>query len=264
VEVDFDASIAGTPVEGGSSRNHPLIIGGKNFMPGFEEELVGLAAGQTKQFTLTAPTEYYEQSLAGKTIDFSVTVRRVQAVLKPAADDAFARSLGQFTDLAQLRANVHDGLLREKNAAERQRIRLAILDAIISATTVPAPVHLCERELDQMVHRFEHDLRDRGMELSMYLARIKKTQEQLRTEWMPQAERQVRIMLILRALARSQNIAVDQQELESQMNAAITEMVRSGQATEDQVDPERVRTALSERILTEKTLGFLESRCATS
>lgn len=263
VEVDFDASINGTPIEGGSSRNHPLVIGGKSFMPGFEEALVGLKAGETKQFTLTAPADYYEPKLAGKPVDFSVTMRRVQSVLKPAADDAFAKSLGNFTNMEQLRVSLRDGIANEKRAKEKQRVRLAILDEIIEKSSVPAPESLVKSELDDMVHRFGHDLQGKGIELSMYLARMKKTEEDLRKDWHAEAQRQVRITLVLRTTAKQKSIVVSPEELDAALNEAIGELIRQGQVAEDQVDPQRVRNALHERMLTDRTLDFLEGVCAT-
>ncbi len=264
VEVDFDAALNGVAVEGGSSRNHPLVIGGKSFMPGFEEELVGLAPGETKKFSLVAPEDYYEKSLAGKAIDFTVTMRRVQSVLKPAADDAFAVSLGSFKNLQELRASLRAGITREKSAKEQQRIRLAILDEIIRVASVPAPEAMVRDELNDMIHRFGHDLQSKGMELSMYLARMKKTEEDLRKDWKPEAERQVRITQILRAVAHQKEIKVSAEELEETLNATIAELIKQGQATEADMDPQRIRSALYERMLTDKTLAFLESTCAHS
>jgi FKBP-type peptidyl-prolyl cis-trans isomerase (trigger factor) len=113
-----------------------------------------------------------------------------------------------------------------------------------------------------MVHRFEHDLRDRGIELSLYLARLGKTHEQLKADWRAEAERQVRIMLVLRQFAKDRAIAVDAGELETAMAETVAQIMKSGQATEEQIDAERVRTALAERILRDKVLTELERTCA--
>jgi trigger factor len=261
-EVDFDASIKGVAIQGGSSRNHPLVIGGKSFMPGFEEALIGLATGETKQFTLTAPADYYEKSIAGKTVDFSVTMRLVQSVIKPPADDAFAVSLGGFTTLEQLRTSLRQGIMNEKGAKEHQRRRLAILDAIIEQGDVPAPDDMVNNELDDMVHRFSHDLQERGTDMAMYLARMKKTEDGLRKDWTKEAQRQVRIQLVLREVAKQQRITVSPQELDMALNETVAELIRQGRTTEDQVDPQRLRSALLERMLTDRTLEHLEKACA--
>ncbi len=261
VEVDFDAFVDGAAIDGGSSRNHPLVIGGKTFMPGFEEELVGLASDMSKEFSLTAPADYYEPKLAGKKVDFKVTVKKVQAMLKPAADDELAKSLGQFADLAALRASLQQGLTREKEAREQQRVRLAILDDIIAKASVPAPDDMVDAELGDMVHRFEHDLRSRGIELPMYLARLNKTEEQLKADWRLEAQRQVRIMLVLRQFAKDRTIDVDPAELELAFTETVAQIIKSGQATEEQVDAERIRKAIAERLLRDKVLQELERAC---
>lgn len=261
VEVDFDSSISGTPVEGGSSRNHPLVIGGKTFMPGFEEELIGMTVGDTKTFSLTAPIDYYEPKLAGKVVDFTVTLRRVQSVLKPSLDDAFAKSLGTITNLDHLKQTVRQGLEREKQEKEDQRLRLAILDAILATTTIVTPKHMVEEELDSMVTRFSHDLKHRGMELPLYLARLNKTEAQLRTDWKEQAQRQVGISLVLRQITKEKAIAVSDEEIDAAVADAMGELVRSGQGTAEQIDAPRLRQALTDRLLTSKTLEFLEGVC---
>jgi len=262
VEVDFDATLGGVPLEGGSSRNHPLIIGGKTFIPGFEEQLIGLTPGMTKEFILQAPDDYYEPKLAGKTVAFKVTVHKVQAVLKPAADDAFAASVGSFKSLSELQTSLRQGLAREKAAKEQQRVRLAVLDAIAATSEVPVPASLAAHEVDEMIHRFGHDLQSRGLQLSMYLARLHKTEEQLRAEWKPEAERQVRMLLIVRQVARDQHISVSPGELEQALGQTVAELIKSGAVTEETVDPERIRDALAERLLRERVLDFLERRCA--
>ncbi len=264
VELDFDATQGGKPIEGGSSRNHPLIIGGKSFMPGFEEALVGLKTGEQKQFSLTAPKDYYEQKLAGTVIDFSVTVRRVQSVIQPPADDAFAASLGKFTTIDQLKKSIREGIEQEKRVKESQRVRLAILDAIIKKTDVPVPDDMVADELNEMIHRFGHDLQHRGLDLSMYLARMKKTEDQLRADWKPEAKRQVQIMLVLRAVSQQQNISVSSEELDRIVEDTMAELVRRGQQLDEHTNPQQLRSSLSDRIITDRTLEFLEKTCVVA
>jgi trigger factor len=258
VEVDFDASVGGIPLEGGSSRNHPLVIGGKSFMPGFEEALVGLTAGTTHRFTLTAPPDYYEQTIAGKQVDFSVTMRRVQAVLKPALDDVFAKASG-LADVAALRTAVRDGLVRDQRSREQGRVRLAALDALIAASKVPAPEHMVDSELDSMVHRFSHDLSERGVQLPLYLARLQKTEQQLRDEWKPEAQRQVRIGLVLRAVIAAKGITIAAGEVDEAVKQVMAEAAKSTQSPT--ADPERMRGLLEDRMLRERALQAVESSC---
>lgn len=263
VEVDFDAMLDGKPIEGGSSRNHPLIIGGKSFMPGFEEQLVGLTVGMEKQFTLIAPADYYEPKLAGKEVAFTVTIRRVQAVLKPAIDDAFAKTVGSFDDLAALRTSITDGLRREKEGKERQRLQLAILDAIALEAKPTTPEYMVERELTDMLTRFGRDLQERGMQLPIYLARMKTTEEEIKKGWRKDAERQVRITLVLRQLAKDRQVSASPKEVDATMQAAIAELVKGGQEAE-RIDAEQLRGVIAERIVRDRLLSIIERECATA
>jgi trigger factor len=222
-----------------------------------------LSAGGTKKFLLTAPADYYEPSLAGKQMEFSVTMRRVQTVMKPAADDAFATSLGKFENIDQLRTSLREGLLADKRTKEHQRLRLAILDAIIAQADVPAPAAMVKDELNDMIHRFGHDLQHRGIELGMYLARMKKTEDDLRKDWKPEAERQVRITLVLHATAKQHAVTVPSGELDAALNETVAQLIRQGQASEEQMDPQRLRMALYERMLADRTLELLERSCTT-
>jgi trigger factor len=259
--VDFDASLDGSPLDGGSSRNHPLIIGGKSFMPGFEEELVGLAAGMSKEFSLTAPADYYEPKLAGKRVEFTVTLKRVQAVLKPAVDDAFARTIGQFADLAALRASITAGIRKEKEEKEHQRVRAAILDAIIAGIELPTPEFMVRQELDAMLVRFDRDLQRRGLALPMYLARIGTTEEKIKAGWRTDAERQVRMALVLRQLAKERPAPIAPEELDAAVQATVAELARGGQDVQ-QMDLETLRAAIAERMVRDGLLALLERECA--
>jgi trigger factor len=261
VEVDFDSAIDGKPLDGGSSRNHPLIIGGKSFMPGFEDNLIGLASGMSNEFSLTAPADYYEPRLAGKQVTFKVTMQRVQAVLKPAADDAFAKTVGEFQDIASLRVSLGEGIRREKEQKERQRVQLEILDAIAAAAKPPVPEHMIARELNDMVARFGRDLERRGLALPMYLARMNTTEEKMKEGWREDARRQVRIALVLRQLAKDRQILVGDDELEATLQAAVAQLAKEGQDVE-QLDLEQLRSVLSERIVRDRLLTFIERECA--
>jgi trigger factor len=209
VEIDIDAVMNGAPLESGKARAMALVVGGESFIPGFEDQLIGLSCDTPSTFDLAMPADYYEPTLAGQVVTFTVTVRKIQAVLKPAIDDAFAAAMGSFATLAELQATVRDRLMHEKSDRERSRVRTALLDSIIDATTMDVPDDMREAELEAMMNRFRHDLGSRGMDMAMYLASIKKTEEELRTQWKPRAVRQVKAGLVLRTLQKNNHIHVE-------------------------------------------------------
>ncbi len=264
VEVDFTVSLNGSVIEGGESKRHPLVIGGKNFMPGFEEALVGLRAGEEKSFTLTAPKDYYQEQLAGKTLDFKVTVQAVQLVAKPELTDEFAKSVGQFQNVEQLRAAVRQGLQAEAEQREHQRVRGAILDALLAATPIEVPPSMVQEQLDGMVADFERSLHQRGMELGMYLAHLKKTQDDLRAGWQADAERQVKIALLVHAVAKEHQISVPAAEVQQVLTEALQAAVAEGKGNVAEADVPHLERVLTERMLNERALDFLEETCAVN
>ncbi len=264
VEVDFQVFKNGTLIEGGESKNHPLILGRNTFMPGFEDQLVGMRAGETKSFSLNAPENYFHKELAGQKLDFQVTMRTTQTVHKPPLDDAFAQSVGRFATLAQLEENVREGLKAEKQQKEKQRVQLAVLDALIEKTDLNVSQDMVTEQLDAMIADFDRDMHHRGMELGMYLAHLNKTQDDLRTEWRKDAERQVKIGLIIHKIAREQGFSASDDDVRRMTAQALQTAVEQGRTALSPADADGIRRNIAERIVQEKTLEFIENACVTA
>ncbi len=263
VEVHFEVTSGGKLIEGGESKNHPLIIGGKTFIPGFEEQLIGMHKDEEKTFSLTAPADYVNKTVAGKQLDFKVKIATIQRVEKPELTDAFAQRMGKFKDLKHLKQSIREGLEEEKRQKERQRVQLELLERVREATKIKAPSAMIEEQLDVMVKDFDQNLHERGLELGMYLAHLKKTQEELRSQWRKEAERQVQISCILHKVARQEHITAGIEEVEGALNDAMQSLIASGGVELSQVNVEGVRKQITDRIIVDKTLNFLEQKCVT-
>lgn len=262
IEVDFEVKKNGQIIEGGVSRNHPLIIGGRSFIPGFEDQLVGMKKGEEKSFSLTAPDDYFYKDIAGKTLNFNVKVNDIKRVVRLEVNDDFARSLGRFANLAELRENVREGLAQEKRMKESRKLRLEILDSIIGRSNIEVPDGLLNKQFDIMVSDFDHTLHEKGLELGLYLAKIGKTQEELKKDWAKDAERQVKTSLILKKLAKDLKIEASQEEVEEMTGRVFQSAIARGEARRDDIDPVKIKKDIESRIVNEKTLEHLESRCA--
>lgn len=213
-EIDLEVFRDNVPIEGGSGKKQRVVIGEKNFIPGFEDALIGAKKGETKEFSLTFPKQYHAKHLAGQLATFRVTVQSVAEVDQPELDDAFAKTVGKFDTLAALREQITKNIIDEKTEKEQQRWELAIIDQLIQQTTFdPIPEILITNELDRMLHELEHDVSHQGMKFEDYLQSIKKDRASLRTDLTPRAERRVKTALILRALAAAEKITVDEAEL---------------------------------------------------
>lgn len=261
LEVDFDVFLEGKLIEGGSSKNHPVVLGNNNFMPGFEDQLIGSTKGQTKDFSLVAPADYFNKELSGKKLDFKVTINDVKAVIKPELTDAFAQTLGRFAGMDDLMENVRAGLLEEKRSKEKQKMRIEALAEIHKRTTMTVPTYLIDERLDDMIASFDNDLHQRGMELALYLAHVGKTQDDIRKEWRGDAERQAGYALLIQKIAKEKNIHVSEQEVEEGAAQKLQAIALSGEARAEDIDVEKLRNAVSQDMVNEKTLQYIEETC---
>lgn len=259
LEIDFETSHQGKPIEGGKSENHPFIFGQGSFIPGFEKQLESAKRGERRSFSLRVPDNYYQKSIAGKELDFLVTIRSVKKVLWPELNDQFVRTLGGFSSVEDLKESVRRGLKREKEQKETERLRLEILDKIDDRSEIDVPSRLIEQQLDLTLDNFRQNLRLKGLELELYLAHLKKTEEDLKKEWRPQAVRQVRHGLILREIGRLENIEVGEQEVETAAaDLASQILLREGPEEKKDIDLETLKTRVYESLLSHKVFDYLE------
>ena len=263
VEIDFEVTSEGKVIEGGVSKNHPLVLGKGNFIPGFEEQLIGMGKGEEKTFSLAVPADYYEKSVAGKKLDFKVKINLVQKVKLPELDDNFAKSLGNFKTVQALRESVENGLKQEKEAKQKQRIRVEILERLTKESKIKPSKFLVERQLDNMVADFDEHLHGQGMELGLYLAHVKKTQDELRKDWQAEAEKQVDMSLILHKIAKENDILATSEEIDKETGSFIDSLSARGQPEESKIDIAGLKEQIGKRIVNEKTLALLEKRCVT-
>jgi len=263
VEIDFEVKAGEVMIDGGMSKNHPLILGESHFIPGFEENLMGVKKGEEKNFSLVAPKDYYRKDMAGKKLDFNVKVNNVQSVRLPELNDEFVKSLGKFNNISDLTVSVREGILQEKKIKEQQRLRLEILSQIINAADIVVPEPMLNKQLDLMIQDFDNNLHTNGMELGLYLAHMGKTQDDLKKDWRKEAEKQVKIFLVLHKIAKDKKISASGEEIEQQLNAIVQSVIMRGGSPQDNINIEGLREDIAAKIVNEKTLSLLEKMCAT-
>jgi trigger factor len=255
-EVNFTVLVDGVPIEGGTSKNHPLIIGKGVFIPGFEENLIGLTAGEEKEFELEFPKDYHKHDLAGKMATFKVKVNLVQERQTPEIDDDFAKSLGEFTDLAALKKNIREGMAEDSKGKIKEQKRSAYIEKIIEHSKVELPEVLVHREVHQMLHEFESQLQGMGMDLDQYLGQLKKDRKELEKDWEPQAEKRVKSALALTDIAKQEEISIDSKEIEEEMNKTL-QYYKNVKNIEKNIDMERLYNYTKGTLENEKVFEFL-------
>lgn len=258
LEINFEVKERGVMIEGGKSENHPLVLGEGNFIPGFEDQLKGMKKGEVKQFVLQAPEDYYQKNIAGKKLDFTVIVNSVKMAILPEINDEFVKTLGRFSSVEELKQSIRQGLRQEKEQKEHERVRRLILDRINEKSEMTVPSRMIEEQLDSMIDNFDQSLHSRGLELGLYLAQIKKTQENLRKEWREKAERQIRQGLIMRAIGKLEGITVSDEEVEEAVSVFLGRSV-AFEEEQKKMNAEQIRSRTNESLLNEKVFEYLES-----
>jgi trigger factor len=215
--IRFIARRDGEPIEGAQSDRMPLIVGRERFVPGFEDQLIGLREAEAKTFGLTFPDDYPEQDLAGKPAEFEVELLELREKRLPDADDEFARSLGSYADLDGLREEIKRRL--ERNALDRARHVFAdrIIEFAVANASVVLPDLLIERELEVMLDELRVRLADQNIGMEDYLRATERDEAKVVDEFRPDAERRVKTLLVLSEIAERENIEVDDAELDAEV-----------------------------------------------
>jgi trigger factor len=226
VTISFQGTMDGQPFEGGSAEDVPMLLGSGRFIPGFEENLTGLKAGESRTFDVKFPDDYPAPTLAGKNATFAVTAKTVEAPGEVTLNDDFAKSLG-LDSLAKLREALRERLQREHSSASRQRVKRALLDQLDERHKFEPPPTLVEQEFNNVWSAIENDLKQQNRTF----ADEGTTEERAREEYRAIAERRVRLGLVIAEIGEKNNITVS----EDQLRAAVMEQVRQMPGREQQV-----------------------------
>ena len=226
VVMSFQGMIDGQPFEGGAGEDVPLVLGSGQFIPGFEDHLMGVKAGESRTFDIKFPDDYPAKAMAGKDATFAVTAKAVEAPGAVTIDDDFAKTLG-LELLAKLRDAIKDRTQREHAAASRQKLKRALLDQLDERHKFEPPPSLVEQEFNNVWSSIEKDLKDQGRTFSDEGT----TEEKARAEYRTIAERRVRLGLVIAEIGERNNIKVT----EEQLNAAVVEQLRQLPGREQEV-----------------------------
>ena len=258
VEIDFEVLVEGKPIEGGTAKKHPLTIGENYFIPGFEDQLVGMKEKDEKEFDLDFPKEYHQKSLAGKPARFKVKMSLVQEKELPELNDEFAKGLGKFENLEDLKISISEGIEMEHKKKNEEKWRAQVIEKIAAESQIDLPKILIDQELEKMMAELEQNISGMGLTLDAYLENIKKSKSEISKGWKETAEKRVRAALVLKEIAASEEIEIPAKEVEEEMNRVLAYYKGMGDM-EKNVDMERLYTYTKGVLTNEKVFKFLES-----
>ena len=254
--IDFEGFVDGKAFEGGKAEGHELEIGSNTFIPGFEDQIIGMKIDEERDIKVKFPDEYFSKDLAGKDATFKVKVHEIKKKELPELDDEFAKDVSEFDTLAELKASIKEKI--EKNNEQRQKYEtedLAI-KAVCGDVKVDIPSGMVEFEVENMMKDFEQRLSYQGLNLDQYLKMIGKTEEKMKKEYEPQAIEAIKSRLVLEAIIKAEKIEASEDEIKAKME----EMAKNyGKKVEEISENENLKRYLKEGIESEKALEFIVS-----
>ena len=217
VNLDYSGSVDGVKFEGGTAEGQTLKIGSHTFIPGFEEQMVGMNIGEEKDLDVTFPEEYHAEELAGKKAVFHVKVNSITETQLPALDDDFAKDISEFDTLDEYKADVRAKL--EAQAAERDNnvFTNAVIEKVMANATVEIPDAMVERQIDSMVRNFEARLAQQGLKLADFIKYTGQDEKSFRNQYREQAEKSVRANLVLEAVENAEKFEATEEEIDAEI-----------------------------------------------
>lgn len=252
--IDFEGFVDGVAFDGGKAEGHELEIGSGAFIPGFEEQLVGMEIDGEKEIKVTFPKEYFSKDLAGKDATFKVKLHEIKKKELPELDDEFAKDVSEFDTLEELKKSIKEKLTKNNEQRAKYETEDAAIKAVCEDSKLDIPSGMIELEIDNMLKDFEQRLAYQGLNLEQYLKMLGKTEEEVRKEYEPQAIEAIKSRLVLEAIIKAEKIEASEDEIKAKME----EMAKSyGKDVEELSKNENLKEYLAEGIKSEKALEFI-------
>ena len=214
--IDFEGFLNGTAFEGGKGENHELLLGSGSFIPGFEEQVVGMSAGEEKEIHVTFPENYHSSELAGKAVVFKVKVHEVKETVLPEKDDEFVKDVSEFDTMAELRADIEKRILEEKQAGIDRAFENAAVEKAAANMSAEIPDSMVDEEVDRQLERMDYELRAQGASLEAYSKMLGGNMDSIRNSLRPGALNAVRTNVMLDAVVDAEKIEVSEEECEEE------------------------------------------------
>ena len=244
--IDFEGFDNGVAFEGGKGENFDLKLGSNSFVPGFEEQVVGMSAGEEKDIDITFPEDYHKE-LAGKAVVFHVKCNKVTTTVLPALDDEFAKDVSEFDTLEALTADIRAKALENAQKQIDNAFEQAVVDKAAENTTVEMPNALIEAELDNQMERFGYQLQMSGYSMEQYAKMMGGDLNTMRNAFRPAAEKQAKVNVTLEKIIEVENITVSDEEVEAEYAAVAAQYSLDVEKVKTMVPAEEIQTSLKTR-----------------
>ena len=258
VFIDFSGSVDGQPFPGNTAENYPVEVGAGTAMPEFEQGLVGMERGAARTIAVNFPADLQDERLAGKTADFEVTVKDIRNKILPPLDDEFARDYGECDSLEELRGKLRSELQSEIEAFQDRQLKDQIVERLMDEHTFEVSTSMVDRELSYLMRRAGSQRQLSGPDAP------EPTTDELREELTPQAERRVKMMLLVERIAAAEGITASEEEVDGRIEAMARASGEQAAAVRRQYGQDWARATMRSQLVSEKTLDFLLQEAAVT
>ena len=252
--IDFEGFVDGKAFEGGKAEGHELEIGSNTFIPGFEDQIIGMKIDEEKDINVKFPEEYFSKELAGKDAVFKVKVNEIKNKELPKLDDEFAKDVSEFDTLDELKASIKEKLEKENADRAKYETQDAAVKAVCDNTEIDIPSGMIETEIDNMENDMKSRLQYQGLTLDSYLQMIGKTKQEFRKDYEEQAKEAVKSRLVIEAIVKAEKIEADDKDVK----AKLEEMAKNyGRDEKELEENEALKNYIKGSLETEKAIEFV-------
>ncbi len=253
--IDFEGFVDGKAFDGGKAEGHELEIGSNTFIPGFEDQVIGMKIDEDREIQVKFPEEYFSKELAGKEATFKVKVHEIKKKELPELDDEFAKDVSEFDTLKELKENIKEKQQKQNDEKAKYETQEAVMKAVCENVKVEIPSGMIETEIDNMLKDIEQRLSYQGLKLEQYLQMMGKSEADMKKEYEPQAIEGIKSRLALEAVIKAEKIEATDKEVDEKLK----EMAKNyGKENDEEfLKNENVRNYIKEGLASEKAMNFL-------
>lgn len=215
--IDYVGTIDGVEFAGGKAEKYDLTIGSNTFIPGFEDQVIGMKIGEERDIKVTFPKEYHAAEMAGKDANFHVTLNSIKVKELPKLDDEFAKDVSEFDTLEELKEDIKKRLTEENNHKAEHEMEDKAIETVVEASKVEIPAGMIEVEIDSMEDNMNQRLQYQGLNLEQYMKILGKTKKELRDELKVEAEKNVKYKLVIDAIVKAEKIKADKKFIKEEI-----------------------------------------------
>lgn len=255
--IDFNGKVDGVEFPGGQAENYSIVVGSNTFIPGFEDQLVGMNLGEEKDIEVTFPEAYHESSLAGKPAVFTVKVNEIKEKELPELDDEFVKDISEFDTLDELKADVKEKLAEQKSKEVEREMENHLIKTAAENATIDIPAVMIDTQIDGMMRDFEYQLRYQGLSLEDYFSFSNTTKEQLADQMRGDATNRVRQSLVIEAIGKAESIDVTEEDMDKEMEKMAEMYKMSAEQIKSTMRPQDIEY-IKDTAVARKIVDFLK------